>query len=64
MNLHLGSMARRIRAAPGLAWRYAQRYPLEAFVYGALCLLFAWGARIFLSVLAFALMGGAIATGV
>ena len=54
-------MLSRLINAPRIAWQYAQRYPLEAFCYGGLCLLFAWGAKIFLSILAFALMGGAIA---
>lgn len=53
-------MIRRLINAPVAAWHYAQRHPLEAFCYGALCLVFAWGARIFLSIIALALMAGAI----
>ena len=51
---------KRLALAPKVAWEYSQRHPLEAFCYGALCIVFAWGAKIFLSILAMALMGGAI----
>ena len=51
---------RRIALAPKVAWNFSQRYPLEAFCYGGLCIVFAWGAKIFLSILALALMSGAV----
>lgn len=50
----------RVTMAPKRAWEYAQREPLEAFCYGGLCVVFAWGAKIFLSILALVLMSGAI----
>ena len=44
------------------AWQFSQKHPLEAFCWGGVCLLFAWGAKIYLSLLAFSLMARAVAT--
>ena len=60
LDFKIGKVFRQIATAPQQAWRYSQQHPLEAFVYGGICLFFAVGAKIFLSVLAFCLMGGAV----